>query len=68
VREIVTKITELGGRPELVHWGAYPLKEDAPMLIQCDNGKLRSTGWTPKYDLASGLRQTFEWWRREFRG
>jgi UDP-glucuronate decarboxylase len=67
VREIVTKITELGGRPELIHWGAYPLKEGAPMLIQCDNAKLRSTGWAPKYDLASGLRHTFEWWRRELR-
>jgi nucleoside-diphosphate-sugar epimerase len=63
VREIVSTIAELGGRPELIQWGAYPQKPDDPMLIQCDNAKLRSTGWTPKYDLASGLRQTFDWWK-----
>jgi nucleoside-diphosphate-sugar epimerase len=35
------------------------------MLIRADNSKLRSTGWTPKYTLDSGLRQTFEWWRAQ---
>jgi nucleoside-diphosphate-sugar epimerase len=65
VREIVTKITELGGRPELVQWGAYPQKPTDPMLIRADNSKLRSTGWTPKYTLESGLRQTFDWWRAQ---
>jgi len=67
VREIVTEITNLGGRPELIQWGAYPQKPDDPMLIEADNAKLRSTGWSPKYDLASGLGQTFDWWRRELR-
>lgn len=65
VREIVTKITELGGRPELVQWGAYPQKPTDPMLIRADNTKLRSTGWAPKYTLDTGLRQAFEWWREK---
>lgn len=65
VREIVTKITGLGGRPELVQWGAYPQKPTDPMLIRADNTKLRSTGWAPKYTLETGLRQTFEWWREK---
>jgi nucleoside-diphosphate-sugar epimerase len=68
VREIVMAITALGGRPELIQWGAYPQKPTDPMLIRADNTKLRSTGWSPKYTLATGLRQTFEWWRRELRG
>jgi nucleoside-diphosphate-sugar epimerase len=63
VREIVTKITELGGHPELIQWGAYPAKPGEPKLIQCDNAKLRSTGWSPSYDLDRGLRHTFDWWR-----
>lgn len=67
VKEIVTKIAELGGRPELIQWGAYPAKPGDPLLIQCDNAKLRSTGWSPKYDLDHGLRHAFEWWRRELR-
>jgi nucleoside-diphosphate-sugar epimerase len=63
VREIVTKITELGGRPELIQWGAYAQKPTDPMLIRADSGKLRGTGWAPKYSLDTGLRHTFEWWR-----
>jgi nucleoside-diphosphate-sugar epimerase len=65
VREIVSGIAELGGRPELIQWGAYPQKPGDPMLIQADNAKLRSTGWSPKYTLETGLRHTFDWWRRE---
>lgn len=63
VREIVSKITDLGGRPELIHWGAFPQRADDPMLIRADNTKLLSTGWSPRYDLDAGLRQTFDWWR-----
>lgn len=67
VREIVTAIAELGGRPELIQWGAYPHKPGEPMLIQADNARLRSTGWAPSIGLREGLARTFEWWRRELR-
>ena len=63
VREIVTQIADWGGRPDLIQWGAYPAKPGEPKLIQCDNAKLRSTGWTPRWSLASGLKHTFDWWR-----
>jgi len=63
VKEIVTKIAELGGRPDLIRWGAFPQREGEPMLIRADNATLRSTGWAPRYTLDSGLRQTFEWWK-----
>jgi nucleoside-diphosphate-sugar epimerase len=63
VREVVTGISDLGGRPDLIQWGAFPQRPTDPMFIQADNAKLRSTGWAPRYDLASGLRQTFDWWR-----
>ncbi len=63
IREIVTKISDLGGRPELIQWGAFPQRPTDPMLLQADNTKLRSIGWSPKYTLDAGLRQTFEWWR-----
>ncbi len=63
LREIVSRIAALGGRPELIQWGAYPQKPDDPMLIEADNAKLRSTGWAPRYDLERGLRHTFDWWK-----
>jgi nucleoside-diphosphate-sugar epimerase len=62
VREIVTKIGALGGRPDLIRLGAVPYYPGEPMLIQADNSKLQSTGWLASYDLDRGLAQTFEWW------
>jgi nucleoside-diphosphate-sugar epimerase len=63
LREIVSTIAGLGGHPELIQWGAFPQRDTDPMLIRCDNTKLRSTGWSPRYTLESGLRQTFDWWK-----
>jgi nucleoside-diphosphate-sugar epimerase len=61
VKEIVTKIGALGGRPDLIQLGAVPYYAGEPMLIVADNAKLRSTGWAPRYTLDQGLRHTFEW-------
>lgn len=63
VREIVTTLGRLTGRPELVELGAVPYYPGEPMLIVADNAKLRSTGWAPRYALEEGLRQTVDWWR-----
>jgi nucleoside-diphosphate-sugar epimerase len=63
VKEIVTRIGELGGRPDLVRLGAVSYYPGEPMLIVADNARLRSTGWTPAYDLERGLRHAFEWWK-----
>ena len=63
-REIGLKIGELLGRPGLVKLGALPYSPTEPMHLVADNAKLRSTGWTPRFDLATGLRETIEWWRQ----
>jgi UDP-glucuronate decarboxylase len=63
VKDLVSTIGALLGRPELLRWGAVPYYEGEPMLIVADNGKLRSTGWKPRWTLAEGLRHTVEWWR-----
>jgi nucleoside-diphosphate-sugar epimerase len=64
VREVATEIAGIIGRPELLQFGAYqPATTDPPSLV-ADNARLRSTGWRPRYDLASGLRATIEWWRQ----
>ena len=62
VKEIVTKLGELSGKPELIDYSAVPYYKGEPMLIVADNAKLRSTGWKPKYTLASGLEATWAWW------
>ena len=63
VKEIVTQIGTLGGRPELIKLGAVDYYDGEPMLIVADNAKLKSTGWSPRYSLEEGIRHTFEWWR-----
>src|SRR5206468_2664902 len=63
IKEIVTRIGELGRRPDLIQLGAVPYYEGEPMLIVADNAKLLSTGWSPAYDLDRGLRHTVSWWQ-----
>ncbi len=64
VGEIVRRIGELGGRPDLIRLGAVPYWEGEPMLIVADNARLRGTGWRPRFTLEGGLRHAFDWWRQ----
>lgn len=63
VKELVSTIGALVGRPELLRFGAVPYYEGEPMLIVADNAKLRSTGWSRRWTLEEGLRHTVDWWR-----
>lgn len=63
-RQMVLKLGELTGRPELVRFGDLPYRPGDPMFVCADVRRLRqNTGWQPAYDLESGLRQTVDWWR-----
>ena len=65
VREIVQKIGEITGREDLIEFGALPYRESDPMFVCANNRRLvDGAGWTPTYDLDSGLRQTADWLRR----
>jgi nucleoside-diphosphate-sugar epimerase len=64
VRDIALKIGELFDRVDLIKLGALPYAANEPMHLLADNTKLREgTGWKPRYDLESGLRQTIDWWK-----
>lgn len=63
IKSLAGRLGELAGRPDLLQFGAVDYYPGEPMRIQAETAKLRSTGWTPTYDAASGLRQAFEWWR-----
>lgn len=63
VRDIALKIGELLDRVDLIKLGTLPDSPTEPMHLLADNNKLRQgTGWKPRYDLDSGLRQTIDWW------
>lgn len=64
VREIVSSLSEIIGRPDLVNFGAKPTDPTDPSFICANNSKLRAnTDWVPRYDLVNGLAQTVEWWK-----
>jgi UDP-glucuronate decarboxylase len=63
IREIVEITAELCGGADRVDYGAIPQRQGDPAYIVADNSRLRSTGWKPRFDLRSGLRDSVEWWR-----
>jgi nucleoside-diphosphate-sugar epimerase len=64
VREVVTRLGALIGRPELLRLGAIEPKAGEPAFVCADNKKLRTeTGWQATYTLDSGLADTVRWWR-----
>ncbi len=64
VAEIVQTIAaQLGS--DRVRLGARPTNPDDPPRIVANIQRLRDeVGWTDRYDLASGLRATIDWWRQ----
>lgn len=66
LREIVLTIGRLLERPDLIQLGAIPARANDTPLVVGDNTRMTTeTGWAPRHDLESGLRQTIEWWQRQ---
>ena len=63
VRDVVAAAADACGRADLVRLGALAYRPGDPMFVCADATKLRSTGWAPTHDLASGMRDTVAWWR-----
>jgi nucleoside-diphosphate-sugar epimerase len=64
VRQVVSTLDSLIGRPGLVRFGARPDNPTDPPHVSADNRKLvEATGWSPAHDLESGLKHTIEWSR-----
>lgn len=64
VREVVTRLGAIVGRPELLRPGALAVKPGEPPFVCADNRRLREgTGWSPTFTLDAGLADTVRWWR-----
>ena len=67
LRDIVLTIGRLTDREALVQLGAVAARaNDAPLVVG-SNARATALGWTPTYDLESGLRQTIGWWSQHAR-
>jgi len=67
LREIVDLIGEKLDGQELLEYGPVESKFDSPVVL-ADITKLRGElGWTPKFDLESGIADTINWWKNELK-
>ncbi len=64
LRDVILKIGDLQGRPDLIQLGALPARKDDPPILVGDVRRLRDeVGWQPLYDLDQGLLTTLRWWQ-----
>lgn len=65
IGELAMKIGDLLKRPDLIRLGDLPYRQGDPMFV-CANTRLlqSTTGWSPQFDLQTGLSETIEWWRK----
>ncbi len=63
IREVLEEIGQQTGRTELLHFGARPSEAEASRIWGNVCRLKEEVGFSPQYDLASGIRQTIEWWR-----
>lgn len=68
VKDIIYKIAELLNGSEKIHLGKLLAKNEPP-VITADIVKLQNeVGFSPIYDIKSGLQQTIDWWKCSIQG
>jgi len=64
IRDIVSRIGGLVGRPDLLRIGEIPARQnDVPLVVADASRLMTELGWRPQFDLATGLESTVAWWR-----
>lgn len=67
LRTIVEKIAELTNFKGEILWGAIPAAFGDEVVVG-NNEKLKSIGWSQKYSLEEGLKETIDWWKEHNKG
>jgi nucleoside-diphosphate-sugar epimerase len=63
VRDVLREIGGQLGRLDLIRLGARQSTSPVKSVWANTDRLKREVGWKPRYDLASGIRHTIEWWR-----
>jgi nucleoside-diphosphate-sugar epimerase len=64
LKDIVLRIAEIFNRPELIYFGAIPVRSNDPHFLVADVKRLSTeVDWHSKIDLDQGIRKSIEWWR-----
>ena len=62
--QVIETIGKKIGRGDLIRLGSLPVQKNEPCTLVADTKKLtKEVGWTPKFDINTGLDQTIEWWK-----
>jgi nucleoside-diphosphate-sugar epimerase len=62
ISEIVLEIGHQLGAESLIRLEEQPTREP---IVRASTKRLREGGWTPKIELADGIRQTIQWWESQ---
>ena len=66
VSEVVDRIVQLVGRPELIRRGSLPMRPGEPHRLVAHIARLRDeVGYRPRVALADGLAATVRWWEEQ---
>ena len=65
LREIISVIGDIAGRPDLLRFDPNRDRPGDPPLICGDNSKLSTTGWRPKRELREALSEVYAHFKRE---
>lgn len=67
VRDVLQEIGRQIGRSELIQLGAIKQSSGIKRLWPNVQKLERETGWSPRFTLTTGLKQTIDWWRNSER-
>jgi len=63
IREIVRRLGDEIGRPELIGWGQLTSRAEEPPFICAGVERLSAElNWSPARNLEQGLKETITWW------
>jgi nucleoside-diphosphate-sugar epimerase len=69
ISDLLGRIAERLGRPDLIKLGARPMPPSEPPLLVPKIGRLRAeVGFEPRWTLDAALDDTIHWWRRALAG
>lgn len=62
IKDLLLTLGELTDSAHLISYGALHYRDWEPMFVCGNNRRLKSIGWSPDFDLHSGLKNSIDWW------
>ncbi|MFN2498993.1 MAG: NAD-dependent epimerase/dehydratase family protein [Pyrinomonadaceae bacterium] len=64
VKQMITAVADLLDASQLVQWGSIQPPANEPKLLVANVERLTNeVGWSPRWELEKGLKETINWWK-----